>query len=403
MERVSTITGAIGKPNALANYIMQLQWEDGSTGSSRKKRKLDPSSLNKSQVEFPISLTTVDQSTIVELINILVQCNEQKLYIQWDYSKLDTIINATMRVVSECTGECILENDCCIMSDQFNLQTTKTLITDTQLFVAMVFGAHSSWLTVSNVKLFASADKLSLNLKFDFDLDMKMAKFGNAENIANAILHRIPVKKPTFEAEQSNRTMSEENAFTRLMTPPVSTTTTPSLSNTASPSRSDPVSSRTNISTPASTSNTPSSSTAASPSTNGSVPSYSNFSTPSTPTDTSLVSFYDNLQPAVSEKYLKNYASSEMVAKLRPFQTQNVEWMVNREGHMAIKNGNVCVNQKIMSSSPLLFSGWRSNGGYRNLFTDEIVTERSKIDKLIKRSFKGGILADEMGLGKTVR
>lgn len=373
MESVVTIPGAIGKGNAIANYIMQLQWEDESAGSSRKKRKLDLTSANKSQVQFPVALTTVDESTILELINILGPCDEQKIYIQWDYSKIDTIINASMKVMSGYNGECIVENDCCVMSDHFNLQTTKSLTSNAQLFVAMAFGAHSSWLTVSNVKLCASDNKRSFNLKFEFDLDLKKAKFDNVEIIAKAILQRIPVKEAPKKTEQPQRIMSNENAFTRLMTPPTSTPTTPSLSAVASPSR------------------------------NASAPSSINFSTPPAPADTSLASFYDNLQPAVSEKYLENYVSPNLAVKMRPFQTQNVEWMVRREGHVAYDNGYVAPDHNIFSYAPLLFSNRSSKGACANLLTGEVLTKATNLDPLVKRSFSGGILADEMGLGKTVR
>lgn len=367
-----TIQGAIGKGNAIANYIMQLQWEDESAGSSRKKRKLDPTSVNKSQVQFPVTLTTVDESTILELINILGSCDEQKLFVQWDFSKIDTIINASMKIMSEYNGECIVENDCCVMSDHFNLQTTKSLTSNAQLFVAMAFGAHSSWLTVSNVKLCASANKRSFNLKFDFDLDLKKAKFDNVEIIAKAILQRIPVKEAPIENEQTQRITSNKNAYFRLMTPPTSTPTTPSLSTVASPSR--------NISAPLQT----------------------NFSTPPAPADTSLASFYENLQPDISENYLENYVSPDLAVKLRPFQTQNVEWMVQREGHIAYGNGHIAPDHNIFSTTPLLFSNRNSKGACANLLTGEVLTKTSEIDQLIKRSLSGGILADEMGLGKTV-
>lgn len=95
-----------------------------------------------------------------------------------------------------------------------------------------------------------------------------------------------------------------------------------------------------------------------------------------------------------------------MTAKLTPFQTQNVEWMIYREGHKAAYQGTITRDYETAVSLPLLYSGShvsQASGNYINLFTNKVTTDRLQIDKLAQRSYKGGILADEMGLGKTVR
>jgi hypothetical protein len=49
---------------------------------------------------------------------------------------------------------------------------------------------------------------------------------------------------------------------------------------------------------------------------------------PEYPQDSSLEVFFDTLRPPVSDNYLDNYTSEQVVSHLAPFQTQNVQWMV---------------------------------------------------------------------------
>ncbi|CAO3696862.1 unnamed protein product [Rhizopus microsporus] len=116
--------------------------------------------------------------------------------------------------------------------------------------------------------------------------------------------------------------------------------------------------------------------------------------------DSSLEAFFDTLRPPVSDYYLDNYTSEQVVSHLAPFQTQNVQWMLKREGHCADTLGNVCPLSTLYEQPPLLHK--YINGSLVNQVTGEEVNDAKRIKALQMQSYRGGVLADEMGLGKTV-
>ncbi|CEG76427.1 hypothetical protein RMATCC62417_11324 [Rhizopus microsporus] len=118
------------------------------------------------------------------------------------------------------------------------------------------------------------------------------------------------------------------------------------------------------------------------------------------PQDSSLEAFFDTLRPPVSDHYLDNYTSEQVVSHLAPFQTQNVQWMLKREGHCADTLGNVCPLSTLYEQPPLLHK--YINGSLVNQVTGEEVNDAERIKELQMQSYRGGVLADEMGLGKTV-
>ncbi|KAK4514830.1 glucosidase II [Mucor velutinosus] len=119
----------------------------------------------------------------------------------------------------------------------------------------------------------------------------------------------------------------------------------------------------------------------------------------------SLESFYNHIQPNVSDQRLENYSTPRIAATLSPFQLQNVEWMISREGHTANTNGGIEPDLSIYTSLPLLYAGaheTEQTGTYIDMITTRTSTNRANISNLIQLSYSGGILSDEMGLGKTV-
>ncbi len=386
-----SIPGAIGKADALASYIMQLQSETNPSDSEHgKKRKLNDQSVTTGHIQFPVSLPTVDPSILTHLITILDQCQEQKLFVTWNYSKLlDTII-ATMKVFSESNGECILENECVIMSNQFSEGRTSRFEDNTLLFVAIAFAADLSLLTVSRILLCPSTDKRSLNLKIDVDVYMERARSRKAEELILAIARILNLTQVTITEPPLKKPRNDETLVSALITPPASTNNTPSSSAAVSP----PVSSSI---TPLSTSTVVS---AIKKGKNNS--SDIQFSPPPIPADVSLEGFFSNLQPPVSDQYLERYVCPDMTVRLTSFQTQNVEWMIQKEGHKATSQGVIIRDYESFHSLPFLYSNSQS-GNYVNLFTYKTTNDLSEITRLNECSYKGGILADEMGLGKTVR
>lgn len=120
----------------------------------------------------------------------------------------------------------------------------------------------------------------------------------------------------------------------------------------------------------------------------------------------SLESFYSHVQPDVSDQRLENYSTPRIAATLSPFQLQNVEWMISREGHTANADGEIEPDLSIYASLPLLYAGaheTEETGTYIDVITTKTTTNRANIFSLIQLSYSGGILSDEMGLGKTVR
>ncbi|KAG2220208.1 hypothetical protein INT45_002800 [Circinella minor] len=127
------------------------------------------------------------------------------------------------------------------------------------------------------------------------------------------------------------------------------------------------------------------------------------------PSNTSVEDFFHHLQPETKSEFLAAYQPEGLVSKLAPFQSQNVEWMISREGHKA-GNGHIellePLPQNNVTKLPFLWEKVILDTGkpvFVNRITRELAVDStedfSNIQALTQR---GGVLADEMGLGKTV-
>ncbi|KAI7883171.1 hypothetical protein K492DRAFT_235541 [Lichtheimia hyalospora FSU 10163] len=132
----------------------------------------------------------------------------------------------------------------------------------------------------------------------------------------------------------------------------------------------------------------------------------SNITSPSYDT---VEEFFRHLQPPVSEKKIIACQSPELMPVLTPFQSQNVEWMLNREGHYFASDTGV-INPMSRDPHALPFfwdvihpEGPSSTPLYINRSNGQILSKpNAEFDRAIHLTRRGGILADEMGLGKTV-
>ncbi|KAI8141209.1 SNF2 family N-terminal domain-containing protein [Fennellomyces sp. T-0311] len=124
------------------------------------------------------------------------------------------------------------------------------------------------------------------------------------------------------------------------------------------------------------------------------------------PSNTSFEEYLRHLQPPTSDQFLDAYQSDALVPKLAPFQSQNVEWMLAREGHRVV-NGNVECTGQTNDVSPFLYEKVVLNSGrtvHVNRITRELVVDSTTPEFVQAQALtqRGGVLADEMGLGKTV-
>ncbi|KAI8391090.1 SNF2 family N-terminal domain-containing protein [Radiomyces spectabilis] len=126
---------------------------------------------------------------------------------------------------------------------------------------------------------------------------------------------------------------------------------------------------------------------------------------PAPPKSTSLEEFNEHLQPPVSDTRVTACTPNGLTTMLTPFQTQNVQWMLAREGHTAKDPNRIeCLGNH--QEVPFLWETIHSDSGqliYINRVAQKIAVEWT--DELQRASYhmrRGGILADEMGLGKTL-
>lgn len=384
-----SIPGSVGKAEALFDYIISLDLDAKPTVQSTcKKRQLDHdnndsrSELN-GHIQFPVSVPGIDMPTLNELLNSLSKFDHEELDIKWNYDAVFDTVIASMHVFPQGGKHCVISNDCMITGSKFNENETEKIEDTAQLFVAIVYAARQSLLTVYNIKLTPSIDGRSLNLQVYLNLDLGKAKENNALRLISTLSRILHVKNIDPNEPRTKKNKQKATSYFNSFTPPNSSNTTASLTaNSPQILNNDILSSDTT------------------------TPSYQSFTIPPIPTDISLESFFINLHPPISNESLKQYTSSLMTVTLTPFQTQNVEWMVKREGHSATNTGKIIQLPIQDRPLPLLHAGSHtdeSRGLYLNIFTDMKTTNRAIIEDLTNRSLKGGILADEMGLGKTVR
>ncbi|KAI8079653.1 uncharacterized protein B0P05DRAFT_89668 [Gilbertella persicaria] len=351
---MTTIEGTTGKAQALFDFLEKLQVEATlfeSDHQDRKKRKLDHDQsvsdkpLFNYTIELPLTLHNVDRELVEQLASAFSNNFDQKLVSEWSYMTLEDTIFASMKIVSDHT--LLAENECMLMSNQFKQANTEIIEGQTQLLVAIIYAASMQFIEATDIQIRGSNTKLSVFVRF-------VQKKKNTNKLIRALSDHVHIEQLTrIEKACTSKTLPA------LVSPP----------STAPASLPPP-------------------------------PSYPSFVP--VPNNTSIDAFYQYLQPPVSNTRLKPYLSPRISAQLTPFQSQNVEWMMLREGHYADTKGDVYPNHNILDGLPLLYAN-DQKGNYLNVFNHQTVTERSDIMDLIQQSFRGGILADEMGLGKTIR
>ncbi|CAO3645911.1 unnamed protein product [Cunninghamella blakesleeana] len=116
--------------------------------------------------------------------------------------------------------------------------------------------------------------------------------------------------------------------------------------------------------------------------------------------------FYQYLQPIISTMVLSKCRSENLLPVLAPFQSQNVEWMVQQEGFNVNDDGSL--EKRLIPDDKLPYLWEKLNITknkyiYINRITQEICPRMvNYLSYQIDHIYHGGILADEMGLGKTV-
>ncbi|CAO3663847.1 unnamed protein product [Umbelopsis ramanniana] len=130
------------------------------------------------------------------------------------------------------------------------------------------------------------------------------------------------------------------------------------------------------------------------------------FLSPPAPLHYTLEQFYQHLQPPVLQHIASSYISSDLRPQLLPFQSQNVQWLLNREGHYVNDNGQVTPLEVDYSKTEAFI--WEKieldkQELYINRASEQVsVGVNSDLQYARTLVYRGGILSDEMGLGKTV-
>ncbi|KAF7730796.1 hypothetical protein EC973_001314 [Apophysomyces ossiformis] len=123
-------------------------------------------------------------------------------------------------------------------------------------------------------------------------------------------------------------------------------------------------------------------------------------------TNATVHDFLKNLQPPVSTETITSCIPDDLVPTLTPFQSQNVQWMLGREGHVALAKGDIRCIPQVAKPLPFLWERLLLDSNqtiYVNRVSNEILTEwTAELEYASRRKMRGGILADEMGLGKTL-
>lgn len=433
------IRGALGKENALFDYLFEPKLQDvasntikshkGTTKTIEISSRID-SSNNSSNVELPLFLPDLNGQEFKRFIAGYKKQTIQRLALEWQYTKAEGTIFASLKVFSTVKNHLLLEHECVIMANQFKEDNATKFIGDNQSFVALVYAINMSLIDISNAVIQPSENSRSLRLFINL---MSTNANDNVRSrlLLNTLLKKFNIRQQDIEINNEPTASTSSRLNIKSPTPmpriPIATTNTTNVSPVpVNPENSDKetvVSKRKREEESTITEDLEM---------NHIIP---NFELPillnrdttqlykkaltlypgakttehtkcPVPEVSSLEAFYSYLQPDVNNQRLENYTTSRIAAKLTPFQTQNVEWMIAREGHFANEKGDVETDLSIYTSLPLLYTGSHEtdqNGTYVDIITTEASTDRAHISKLIQLSYSGGILSDEMGLGKTVR
>ncbi|KAI8089837.1 SNF2 family N-terminal domain-containing protein [Halteromyces radiatus] len=117
----------------------------------------------------------------------------------------------------------------------------------------------------------------------------------------------------------------------------------------------------------------------------------------------SIDDFYRYLQPPVSKQLLTKCHTQGLRPTLTPFQSQNVEWMVKKEGFTILDNGSLHEIPIDNDQLPFFWEKINTTANGQHLYINRVTNEISHHIPVHRHTlYHGGILADEMGLGKTV-
>ncbi|KAI8360688.1 SNF2 family N-terminal domain-containing protein [Choanephora cucurbitarum] len=407
-----TIPGATGKTQALFDFLTKLQVDSllFETDKNTKRIKLEngsaaavatPTEHLQNMIEFPLTLHDVDMATQSQLATELSKYEDQRLFANCNYTSLDDSQFASLQIFSKQDQQTpsllLVENECIVMRNEFSEEITEHIDHVTHLLMALVFLMHTKSIVATKIQLKQSSldnTPLSLYMAFDYSIESKNKSM---TPLLSVVSKKLGLPKPvTLLRDPSSPHASTSQSTAQISLP--STNTLPRASSETAP-LSEPTPPPPSVVQKLPPLSRPVSLLDFDPTSTVSFPSAE------LPTHHSAEAFLRYLQPPVSDTVLSNYVSPSIVAELTPFQTQNVEWMMAREAHYADDKGLVQPNNAIFEHLPLLYAGNHldnQKGHYLNLLTDTVLTDRSKINELIKQSFRGGILADEMGLGKTI-
>lgn len=431
LRNMALIPGTIGKRQAIFDFLVELQIESVSyetDGSNCKRQRVDSNSyvpIGNNQprvnanggVQFPITIPAIDTHAWNELLTELGKFEKQNLEVKWQYSIIEDSIFAAIQVISSGEKHLIAENECVIISNQFHEDNTETIGNDSELFVAIVYAAHTSLIKTSNLKLCPSADHRTLLLHMDLVYNMELAQINRATKLMLALSSKVQINQGQLQ---------QAGPVNILQGPKVRIVKCKSSSNADNINQKLSIASDESIEvnkckSSSNTNNVNQEVSTASGSSievnkcNQQLTLSSNMSNVSLllkppaqplPLDSSIESFYTHVHPPVSSEHLESFTPDKITVKLAPFQTQNVRWMIHREGHLSDKHGTIKPNHDIFNELPLLYTGSHidnDRGYYMNSLRKIEMIDRSNINTLISISYRGGILADEMGLGKTVR
>jgi hypothetical protein len=402
---MALIPGAIGKQQAIFDFLVDLQTEsvlyETDSSANCKRRRLDTDSyatttngqLTNGTVQFPITIPTIDPQAWSELLNEFSKFEKQSLAVEWNYAKIEDSIFAAIKVITKNERHLIAENECVIMSNQFKEDKTEIIGNDTELLVAIIYAGHTTLIRTSNIKLYPSTDRRTLLLHMDLVYNMDIAQRTRESKLMLALSNKVHIKQEFPQQIQSKNESQKATEPLKCNAPSEATCCTNNMNERLSTSndRKMKINEKLRLVPSKSSSTSQASSSSRLP-----LPRLL------APLDPSIESFYRHIHPPVSNELLEEFTTDKITAKLTPFQTQNVQWMIYREGHVLNSQGAITPNHDIFDGLPLLHLD-SGNGSYINSLWNTEVRDRSKVNELLSLSYRGGILADEMGLGKTVR
>ncbi|KAI9472048.1 MAG: SNF2 family N-terminal domain-containing protein [Benjaminiella poitrasii] len=368
---------------------------------------------------FPLSFPNSDPAVVQELARDISRFSEQALDVKWNFTRVEDSVFVSMKAATDVGNRSVVEYEFVCAGNQFQEDAVNVIQNESQLFVAIVYAAQAQCIRAGNVQLANDAYGrfcLQMDLYRNSSRSHQLNKAAAAKLLI-AISNKITIKteKP-ITPEKLIKTEKPETPET-IGNKHISRSSTTGSQQHGSIVPSPAILSSKKAVPSGSKKATPSSSLFANNIKKRHLVNIKDntsdidLAAPSVvPQVTTIDDFYDYLQPPVSNTYLESYTSDAVIARLTPFQTQNVQWMIHREGQAVNENNEnneIVPNYANYQALPLLYTGSHDpvspdRGHYMNVFTNAASTDRTVMNELIDRSYRGGILADEMGLGKTV-